>query len=183
MPEAQYTIDREEITSLWWVEDPNIDLDLTMLRLHLKAGQASVVLGRDVSTPGRIRPDRGRKPVGAALAESSRNLTDAFSSKLFGRQGVRFSDIVESGRTLYTVAAGTLAKSQAEFDKSGPWDAEVVGAYLIENSDGRMGDAERGLIHKLSTTTNLNDTVNFRGGFTVSTSNSKFSISYSKSFE
>lgn len=102
--------------------DPNLRLDLTSPLWELKDGQVSEALGVDVVLPGRIRPDRGRKPVGVSLPESDRPVSSAQGLDVSGRLSLRYRSlqghtnlfvVKQSVTTTYDPANGQLTGTGA----------------------------------------------------------------------
>lgn len=60
------------------LSDPNVALNLASPRWRLREGQASRVLGLDLTRPDLFRPFRRRKPVGVSIPVADRPLTSAF---------------------------------------------------------------------------------------------------------
>ena len=84
-----------------------MQLDLTSDRWALQDGQASVVLGLDVTAPGTTRPDRGRRPVGCVLPADSGSVTSACGSLRRHRVSTRYRDMAENGTTWVNAALVT----------------------------------------------------------------------------
>lgn len=84
-----------------WVD---ANLDLTREPWLLQDGDASVLIGMDVTRPGVFRPDRGRFPVGTSIPLEDRPLTGAFPCRVRASVPLTYRDVYRAaGRTTSTV--------------------------------------------------------------------------------
>lgn len=159
--------------------DPDVQLDLTADRWNLNDRQASVMIGRDVITPGVFGPDGGRRPTGVFIPSVDRPITEAFGMDFFGRKAVRFADIFTQPAYAQPTNS-SFQKLQAPF----AWPAEMVDGLLFVNEDERVRDtlgARR--ITAISTTDNENDTLNWAVGFPANQVGDKFHILYWRNYD
>lgn len=87
----------DEILHIFDLTDPEVELDLSREPWNLKENQVSELVGMDVTRPGGMRPDRGRKNLGVSLPTADLPVINAESSELFGRDGVRYKDVFKFG--------------------------------------------------------------------------------------
>lgn len=69
------------------------NLDLTREPWLLQDGDASVLIGVDVTRPGVFRPDRGRFPVGTSIPAADRPLTGAFPCRVRASAPMTYRDV------------------------------------------------------------------------------------------
>jgi hypothetical protein len=156
-----------------------VELELTADPWNLKGDQASVVIGRDVITPGTFGPDGGRKPLGVFIPVADRPLTDAFGMEFFGSKIVRFTDIYSTNK--YAQPETTqLQRLTAPY----VWPSEMVGGLITVNEDERVRESSGARrITSISTTTEYNDTINWTVGFAMNQAGDKFHVLYDKAFD
>ena len=174
---------QDEIIHLFDLANPQIGLDLTSDKWYLRPGQASMVLGRDVLRTGRFAPEGGRKPLGSSVPSADRPVSDAWGSAFSSAMGVRFSGVYQTTAVTtgqYTGSTTSLQKKFAPY----AWPAEMVGAYIVQNGDRRVGETKIRRIASISTTAQTDDTLNWTlamsGGFGIM---DKFYIIYSKQYD
>jgi len=173
----------DELYHIFDLADPNLELDLTSDPWNLAVGQASEIVGLDVVHTGRLAPDGGRKPIGLAHPDSGA-LVSAAGSGMYGSVGVRFRDIFNA--TDYTGTTTTLRRDTVFSGTSYAWPADMVGAIIYQNADGRSGPAYSARIMSISTDAETDDTLNFEPALTtdwVAASFDKISIVYPSTFD
>lgn len=119
-----------------------VELDLTSAPWHLRDGQASVVVGLDVTRTGGIRPGGGRKMLGVSLPVADRDVTAAGGIAFRGRTAVRYRRLIGTPH---------------------PFDSQ--GGYVTRTSTGATYDDVGGANGDHSVTkTNAFSTYEFRAG-------------------
>lgn len=171
MPVQQFK-EAGEVVHLHDLAKSNSHLDLTSERWNLNDGQASRLIGVDVTALGSFRTDRQRIPLNTGLSRPRGSITDAWSITLSGLAVTRHhyradTQIYRAGLLLgYVLTATSLQKRPAEYTRSGPWPSGILGSMLVENGDARVAAREIRRISGISKTTSVNDTITWEVALT-----------------
>jgi len=112
------------------------DLNVTLERWALAEPQASVVLGRDVTVLGTMRPDRGRRPIGVAPVSDA--ICWAEESTFSGRASRVLMDRWRDPRPDWASADGEV--SSAAYTVANNRITKVAGFGQYNSTRGRNGD-------------------------------------------
>lgn len=122
MPIEQY-IDGEAAVQVQRFTDAK--LNLTSARWALGEGEASVVLGLDVTRRGVFQPERGRRTVGVFKPSGADAVSAVYPCSLSGAIAAQYRDII---RIQGTVTGASYVSSAATYDSSVP-NITLAGAF------------------------------------------------------